>query len=99
MRESGVLSFRAQVVRALLHGYGAFIYVFLFAPIVLLVLFSFNANELGSFPITGWTTKRYSEAFGDYAIWFARKSYEHLAREAALADAEIAPGPRATMRW
>ena len=37
--------------------------------------------------------------FGDYAIWFARKSYEHMAQQPALADAEIAPGARATMRW
>ena len=37
--------------------------------------------------------------FGDYAIWFARKSYEHMAQQPALADAEIAPGSRATMRW
>ena len=44
MRESAVLSLRGQAVRVLLHGYGAFIYVFLFAPIVILVLFSFNAT-------------------------------------------------------
>jgi isopenicillin N synthase-like dioxygenase len=37
--------------------------------------------------------------FGDYAIWFARKSYEHMAGEPALADAEVAPGARATRRW
>ena len=37
--------------------------------------------------------------FGDYAIWFARKSYEHMAQQPALDDAEIAPGARATMRW
>ena len=37
--------------------------------------------------------------FGDYAIWFARKSYEHMAQQPALADAEIAPDARATMRW
>ena len=37
--------------------------------------------------------------FGDYAIWFARKSYEHMAQQPALADAEIAPGARATKRW
>src|SRR5262249_14958594 len=42
--------------------------VFLFAPIVLLVLFSFNASEAGSFPITGWTTKWYSQVFSDYEI-------------------------------
>ena len=42
---------------------------------------------------------RYEWTLLDYAIWFARKSYEHMAQQPALADAEIAPGPRATMRW
>ncbi len=44
-----------RAVRVLLDGYAILIYVFLFAPIVLLVLFSFNANRYGTFPITGWT--------------------------------------------
>ncbi len=67
-REAGVLSPRARAVRGLLFAYGAFIYVFLFAPIVLLILFSFNTNRYPTFPITGWTTSWYSEAFGDFAI-------------------------------
>jgi len=67
-REAGVLSPRARAARGLLTGYGLFIYVFLFAPIVLLVLFSFNDNQYGSFPITGWTTAWYREVFGDYEI-------------------------------
>jgi isopenicillin N synthase-like dioxygenase len=37
--------------------------------------------------------------FGDYALWFASKSYQHMANEAALPDAVVAPGPRATARW
>jgi isopenicillin N synthase-like dioxygenase len=37
--------------------------------------------------------------FGDYALWFARRSYEHMASEAALPDAAVAPGTRATTRW
>jgi isopenicillin N synthase-like dioxygenase len=37
--------------------------------------------------------------FGDYAIWFARKSYEHMAEQPALDDAEVAPGARAMRRW
>ncbi|MBV8334001.1 MAG: isopenicillin N synthase family oxygenase [Alphaproteobacteria bacterium] len=37
--------------------------------------------------------------FGDYALWFARKSYEHMANEPALPDAVVAPGARATARW
>ena len=36
--------------------------------------------------------------FGDYALWFARKSYEHMAHEPALPDAVVAPGARATAR-
>jgi len=37
--------------------------------------------------------------FGDYAIWFAHKNYEHLAQEPAPTDEEIAAGARATKRW
>lgn len=67
-REGQVLSRRGRVTRVALTGYGLFIYLFLFAPIVLLVLFSFNANRYGTFPITGWTTKWYSQVFSDYQI-------------------------------
>ena len=67
-REAAVLSPRARASRRLLTCYGLSIYLFLFAPIVLLVLFSFNANAYGSFPITGWTTKWYGQVFGDYQI-------------------------------
>ena len=37
--------------------------------------------------------------FGDYALWFARKSYGHMANEPGLPDAVVAPGVRATARW
>ena len=37
--------------------------------------------------------------FGDYALWFASKSYQHMADESALPDAVVAPGARATARW
>src|SRR4249920_2281030 len=63
-----VLSTRARVTRTLLGGYAVLIYVFLFAPIVLLVLFSFNANRYGTFPITGWTLTWYRQAFSDYQV-------------------------------
>jgi spermidine/putrescine transport system permease protein len=67
-REAAVLSPRARASRGLLTCYGLSIYLFLFAPIVLLVLFSFNANQYGSFPITGWTTTWYRQAFADFEI-------------------------------
>ncbi|HYY02617.1 MAG TPA: ABC transporter permease [Gaiellaceae bacterium] len=63
-----VLSRRGRVSRWALSGYGVLIYVFLFGPIALLVLFSFNANRYGTFPITAWTLKWYRDAIGNYQI-------------------------------
>src|ERR1700757_3573578 len=65
-REIGVLSRRGRVARGALSVYAIAIFVFLFFPIVLLVLFSFNANRYGTFPITGWTLTWYRQAFKDY---------------------------------
>ena len=68
-RELEVVSPRAGLVRGLLSSWAVLIYVFLFAPIVLLVLFSFNANQYGTFPFTGWTLKWYGQVFApDYQI-------------------------------
>src|ERR1700752_4533053 len=67
-REIGVLSRRGRVARGALSVYAIAIYVFLFFPIVLLVLFSFNANRYGTFPITGWTFTWYRQAFSDYQV-------------------------------
>ena len=68
MREVEVVSPHAGLVKALLGTWAVLVYVFLFAPIILLVLFSFNANKYGTFPFTGWTTHWYSEVFGNYQI-------------------------------
>jgi ABC-type spermidine/putrescine transport system permease subunit II len=63
-----VVSRRARLVRAAFALYGAGVYLFVFAPIAVLVLFSFNANPSGAFPITGLTTKWYREMFNDYEL-------------------------------
>jgi ABC-type spermidine/putrescine transport system permease subunit II len=63
-----VVSPRAKLVRRGLGAYGLAVYAFVFAPIVFLVLFSFNANPAGSFPITGLTTRWYREMFSDYEL-------------------------------
>ena len=72
-----VLGSRARRRRALRRwGAGAFVAVtllFLFAPMVLIVVFSFNASPRLSFPVTGLTTHWYTEALGDElftdALW------------------------------
>jgi ABC-type spermidine/putrescine transport system permease subunit II len=68
VREFEVVSPHARLTRAILGGWAVFIYFFLFAPIVLLVIFSFNANRYGTFPFTGWTTSWYGQVFSDYQI-------------------------------
>lgn len=68
MAREAVLSPRARATRGFLTGYAVLVYLFLFAPIVLLVLFSFNANQYASFPITSWTFRWYREVFGDLEI-------------------------------
>lgn len=37
--------------------------------------------------------------FGDYALWFAAQRYEHMQKVQAPAEADVAPGARATARW
>jgi ABC-type spermidine/putrescine transport system permease subunit II len=72
--ELEVLSRRGRVSRWALACYGVLIYVFLFGPIALLVLFSFNANRYGTFPITAWTLKWYRTAIANYQIQDALKA-------------------------
>jgi ABC-type spermidine/putrescine transport system permease subunit II len=67
-RDLDVVSPRGRLTRATLAAWAVLIYVFLFAPILLLVVFSFNANRYGTFPFTGWTGKWYSQVFHDYQI-------------------------------
>src|SRR5438132_8496279 len=83
-RDVEVLSGRARAARALLGGYAVAIYVFLFAPIVLLVLFSFNANRYGTFPFTGWTTDWYGQVFADYQIRDALSTTLKVAAEVTV---------------
>jgi spermidine/putrescine transport system permease protein len=84
VRELEVVSPHARLVRGLLGGWAILVYVFLFAPIVLLVLFSFNANKYGTFPFTGWTASWYAQVFGDYQIKDALTTSLKVALEVTL---------------
>lgn len=61
----------------LLHG--AFIYVFLYLPIALLILFSFNVSPSGSFPITGYTLDWYRELFSELLLLDAFRNTLYVA--------------------
>jgi ABC-type spermidine/putrescine transport system permease subunit II len=84
VRELEVVSPHARTVRTALGGWAILVYVFLFAPIVLLVLFSFNANKYGTFPFTGWTTSWYGQVFGDYQIKDALQTSLRVAVEVTI---------------
>jgi spermidine/putrescine transport system permease protein len=83
-RDAEIVSPHAGLVRWLLGSWAVLVYVFLFAPVVLLIAFSFNANRYGTFPFTGWTTKWYGEVFGNYQIKDALKTTLKIAAEVTV---------------
>jgi spermidine/putrescine transport system permease protein len=52
-----------------LRGYAALAYGFLFLPIAVLILMSFNSATIGLFPVEGLTGKWYAELYRDGALW------------------------------
>ena len=52
----------------LLRGWAALVYLFLFAPILMVILMSFSTSKYSTFPIKAWTGKWYAEAFADDKI-------------------------------
>jgi ABC-type spermidine/putrescine transport system permease subunit II len=83
-RDVEVVSPRAGLVRAAFGAWAVLVYVFLFAPVALLVAFSFNANRYGTFPFTGWTTKWYGDVFSNYQIKDALTTTLKVAAEVTL---------------
>jgi spermidine/putrescine transport system permease protein len=66
-------AFGSRLGRGLFTGYAGLFYIFLYAPIVLLILFSFNASR---FPTnwTGFTFDWYLRLFSDYAMGIALRN-------------------------
>jgi spermidine/putrescine transport system permease protein len=76
-----VVARHRRLVRISFGAWAVLIYAFLFTPIALLVLFSFNANRYGTFPITGWTLDWYSTALSNYQIQDAVQTSLQVALE------------------
>jgi spermidine/putrescine transport system permease protein len=55
----------------LLAAYALFVYLFLYFPIVVLIVYSCNGSGVGGFPPSGWTLDWYRQLFGDSALWDA----------------------------
>jgi ABC-type spermidine/putrescine transport system permease subunit II len=59
---------RARLFRVILSFYGVGIYIFLFAPIAVMVLLSFNTSRVVGFPMAGFTSDWYSRLSHDVVI-------------------------------
>jgi spermidine/putrescine transport system permease protein len=56
---------------SLLGAYALFVYLFLYFPIVVLIVYSFNGSGVGGFPPSGWTLDWYRRLFADSDLWDA----------------------------
>ncbi|MDQ6806254.1 MAG: ABC transporter permease [Actinomycetota bacterium] len=59
--------------KALLSSYFVLLVIFLYAPLVVLVIFAFNNGNIPSLPITSFSTKWFSAAFADTTLTSALK--------------------------
>lgn len=53
---------------SLVRAWTIFVYVFMFLPVAVVVLLSFNASQFGSFPMTGFSFRWFWELAGNEAI-------------------------------
>src|SRR5205814_4119313 len=53
----------------LLAAYAALVFAFLYLPIAVLIVYSFNGHGVGGFPPKDLTLDWYRQLFGDDAIW------------------------------
>jgi spermidine/putrescine transport system permease protein len=65
---------RGRITRAAFVLYGVLGYAFLYLPVLLLALFSFNKSAYGNLPFTGFTLKWYADLFRDYLVIDAFKN-------------------------
>jgi spermidine/putrescine transport system permease protein len=49
--------------------YAALVYAFLYFPIVVLIVYSFNGSGVGGFPPHNWTLDWYRQLFSDAGLW------------------------------
>ena len=61
-----------------LWAWGALIFLFLWIPIAIMALYAFNSSNIQSWPIPGFTTKWFSEAWNDVevrdALWLSLRA-------------------------
>src|SRR5574342_365937 len=71
----------------ILQVYAALALLFLFLPVIMLVILSFNTNITGVFPLQGFTLGWYAEALKNRTIWPALQNSVIVALGAAAVSA------------
>jgi spermidine/putrescine transport system permease protein len=75
-----------RLARGLLHGYFLVLVVFLYAPLVVLVIFAFNDSSVPTLPLSGFTTRWFHQALSNADLTgSARRSLELAAMDGVLA--------------
>jgi spermidine/putrescine transport system permease protein len=75
-----------RLARGLMHGYFLILVVFLYAPLVVLVIFAFNDSTVPTLPLSGFTTRWFHQAFSNTDLTgSARRSLELAALDGVLA--------------
>jgi spermidine/putrescine transport system permease protein len=60
---------RLQTKPIALTGFSVGVFIFLYAPIAILILYSFNADGVGGFPPRNFTLSWYRMLIGDASLW------------------------------
>lgn len=104
MAREDIVNPRAGITRIVLSAYGIAIFVFLFAPVVMLVLLSFNESRTVGLPMRGLTLSWYRMIPGDSLIQDALAKSLKVGALVTLASATIGtaaafPLVRARLRY
>ena len=73
----------------ILQVYAALALLFLFLPVIMLVILSFNTNVTGVFPLQGFTLDWYGKALDNKIIWPALKNSAIVALGTAVVSAAL----------
>jgi spermidine/putrescine transport system permease protein len=77
-----------RLARGLMHSYFLILVVFLYAPLVVLMIFAFNDSTVPTLPLSGFTTRWFHQAFSNTDLTgSARRSLELAALDGVLATA------------
>ncbi|NKB61634.1 MAG: ABC transporter permease subunit [Gammaproteobacteria bacterium] len=63
-----------RIIRAILIVYLAFIFIFIFTPIVTSIIFSFNSDRFPTLPLGSFTLKWYETIYSDPDVWEAARN-------------------------